>query len=86
MKDITIEDIKCFRIDLSAEIKKALAKLDWNQSKLAVEYGLHRQGKPYTLGNMTPLVHVWAGKEVLSSELLAYLNEKIEKLPLAAVN
>lgn len=82
---INIQDIKCFRIDLRAEIEKAMAKLGWRQVDVAKHYGIHRQGKAYSRGTINQLVRVWAGKEELSSELLAFLKEKVDNLSQEAV-
>jgi len=79
MPETTLRDIDHFRIDLSAKIKKAMSDLGWNQNKLAIEYGKHKQKEPYSKGTMTPLVSVWAGKEKLSSEMLTFLEEKIKE-------
>ncbi len=77
MPETTLRDINHFRIDLSAEIKKAMSDLGWNNTKLAHEYGIHKKNSEYSKGTITPLVNVWAGKEKLATEMLEFLKLEI---------
>ncbi len=78
MAEITSQDVAKLRVDLSADIQKAMIALGWNQSKLAEKYGRVRRKEPYTRARISQIVKCNVGQEKPAEDLLSWLNKQVE--------
>ena len=74
-KEITIEDVRKFRISLKHKIENALEDLKWDRLKLAEEYGIFNSKEciPYTPARINQLVNVNRGEEENSQAVYNWL-------------
>jgi hypothetical protein len=76
--EITSKDITKYRIELSAEIQKALLVIGWTQSELAEKYGRHVKNEPYSRARICQIVKCNRGQEESAEALLFWLNGEVK--------
>jgi len=79
-REITIEEVRRFRISLKHNIENALEKLKWDRKKLADEYGIynHENNIPYTPARISQLVNVIKGEEENAYEMYSWMLGEID--------
>ena len=74
---ITLQDVRDYRIDLSAKLKKALDRSGLDQTQVGEKFGRSTNGAPVTQTRISQLVNCKPGCEDRSEELLRWFKEAL---------